>query len=153
MRLRHARAWIVLLASCGTVDPGDNFIPPDIVLDEDVFHCIVQPMVISPQRCASGGSGEAGMCHAARSALILRAAAETDPPPDCSSGRPASVPTSYADNFRAVQISVQADALSSPLYRRPTGLSSHPRVIFPTSSREACLIAAWIDRTPLEDCP
>jgi hypothetical protein len=146
-------SWLAFAAGCGNVDPGDNFLAPDVALDEDLFYCVIQPQVIAPQRCASGGMGEAGMCHADRSAMILRATAETDMPPDCASGAPAMVPASYMDNFAAVQITVQADALSSNLYRRPTGLSSHPRTIFEESSREACLLRAWINMTPIAECP
>ena len=54
-------------------------------------------------------------------------------------------PSEYVRNFEAVQFTVQSDVLSSPFYRRPTGLDSHPRVIFPEGSECAELIAAWID--------
>jgi hypothetical protein len=47
-------------------------------------------------------------------------------------------------NYMAVQLSVQNDALSSPFYRRPVGLDSHPRQIFAEGSAEADLIVQWI---------
>jgi hypothetical protein len=115
------------------------------MLDEDFFYCRVQPEVITLQTCASGSAMDGGGCHASRSALRLDPAAETDPPPACDGdflvGTP---PASYRGNFQAVQFTVQADPLSSAFYRRPIGLDSHPRVIFPDTSPEANVIIEWI---------
>ncbi len=134
-----------LLAGCGTIDPGDNFIPPDRNLDEDFFFCEIQPNVISANSCASGEAGEAGDCHSSRSALRLSADAEMVVPPACMDGVPIEpVPQSYLDNLEAIQFTVQADPLSSPLYRRPLQLDSHPREIFAADSVEANLIIEWI---------
>jgi hypothetical protein len=133
------------IAGCGTIDPGDNFIPPDRMLDEDFFFCEVQPNVISARSCASGEAGEAGDCHSSRSALRLSAMAEMDAPPTCADGRVVgAVPASYEDNLEALRFTVQSDPLSSPLYRRPLQLDSHPRPIFDASSPEAMLIVEWI---------
>ncbi|UJR80688.1 hypothetical protein [Sandaracinus amylolyticus] len=149
MSLRARAAALVALfgcVGCGTVDLGDNIVPPDLMLDEDFFYCRIQPEVIEPQGCAGGGAGEMGMCHTARSALRL---VDTTgiAPPTCADDRvEGTVPAEYVENFQAVQFTVQSDPLSSPFYRRPTGLDSHPRVIFPESSPEADLIAMWIAR-------
>jgi hypothetical protein len=133
------------LVGCGTIDPGDNFIPPDRMLDEDFFFCEIQPNVITAQGCASGASGEAGDCHSSRSALRLSTMAEMEPPPTCMDGKAVGpVPTSYEDNLEAIRFTVQSDPLSSPLYRRPLQLDSHPRQIFDASSPEAALIVQWI---------
>jgi len=132
-------------AGCLTIDPGDDFVPPDVQLSDDVYFCAVQPQVVSALRCASGGPGEAGACHAARSALRLRVDAETDPPPTCENGIPVTtVPPSYVDNLERVRVTVSSDPESSPFYRRPTGLASHPRVVFDTNSPEAELVLDWI---------
>jgi hypothetical protein len=136
---------VLVALGCGTVDPGDNFVSPSLMLDEDFFYCRIQPEVISAQTCASGAAGEAGDCHSARSALRLDPMGETDAPPACDGdflvGAP---PPSYRDNFQSVQFTVQTDPLSSPFYRRPVGLDSHPRQIFPEGSPEADLIIEWI---------
>lgn len=135
----------VLALGCGTVDTGDNFVAPDLMLDEDFFYCRIQPEVITAHSCASGAAGEGGMCHSSMSALRLSPTAETVAPPNCEDGRVVGgVPDPYIDNFTAVQLSVQTDPLSSPFYRRPVGLDSHPRVIFPEGSPEADLIVQWI---------
>ena len=134
-----------LLGGCWTVDAGDNFIPPDRMLDEDFFYCRIQPEVITAHSCASGLGGEGGECHSSKSALRLSTMAEMVAPPECEDGVVVGdVPGSYMDNYQAVQLSVQSDPASSPLLRRPTGEDSHPRVIFDRSSMEADLIVQWI---------
>lgn len=135
----------VLSVGCGTVDPGDNFVTPEPRVDESYFFCVIQPQVISASSCASGASGEAGSCHADRSAMYLDPMAETVPPPTCEMGRPVGdVPMSYRTNLEQVRLRVGNDPQSSPIYRRPLGLDSHPRVIFDEGSMEAQLIADWI---------
>lgn len=131
-----------------TVDLGDNFIPPDVTLDDEFFFCRIQPEILTTHSCAGGGSGEGGMCHSARSALRLDPLAEMESVEcdgDVLVGTP---PASYERNLDAIRFTVQNDALSSPLYRRPLGLDSHPRVIFDPASAEADLIDEWIGGGP-----
>lgn len=135
---------LLVSSGCTTVDLGDNFIPPDLMLDEDFFFCRIQPEVLSANTCASGGAGEGGMCHSSQSALRLDVMAEMESVAcdgDVLVGVP---PASYERNLDAIRFTVQNDSLSSPLYRRPTGLDSHPRTIFATGSVEADLIDQWI---------
>ncbi len=135
------------MVGCGTIDLGDDPVAPEVRLDEGVFHCRVQPEVIGPSRCASGGDGESGACHSARSSLRLASSAENDAPPSCEGGAPVgTVPLSYQANLEAVRFTVTSDPLASPLYRRPTGLDAHPRVIFDEGSAEAELLFDWIAR-------
>ena len=150
---RRTATWIVSilgavpgLLGCGTVDLGDNIVPPDLRLDEDFFYCEIQPNILTAKSCAGGGSGEGGMCHDSRSALML-----VEPmagPPDCTDGvvTGGSIPTDYMANFEAIRFTVQSDPLSSPLYRRPTGMDSHPRQIFPETDACAQMIVDWINR-------
>jgi hypothetical protein len=136
----------VLAAGCGTVDSGDNFVPPDVSLDEDFFFCRIQPEVLTEHSCASGGPGEQGSCHASVSALRLDPMAESQSVA-CEDGMPTGpIPPSYENNLTSVRTVVQPDPLRSPFYRRPIGLDSHPRVIFPEDSPEAMLISEWIRR-------
>lgn len=137
------------LASCqnigATVDLGDNFVAPDLQLDEGTFFCRIQPVVLAMQSCASGGPGEGGSCHSARSSLRLSAEPETIAPPNCDGDTPLeAIPQSYLDNLEAIRFTVNSDFLSSPLFRRPTGLDAHPRTIFPENSPEADLLRDWI---------
>ncbi len=137
--------WLATLG-CGTVDLGDNFVPPDVQLDEGFFFCRVQPEVIAANSCASGGAGEGGMCHSSRSSLRLDPDGETDPPPACNGDTPiGAVPNSYRNNLEAVRFTVQADPLSSPLYRRPLGIDSHPRAVLAGESDPAAqVLFQWI---------
>ena len=136
------------LGGCGIVELGDNIVAPDIQLDEDFFHCRIQPEVISAFSCASGAAGEGGQCHLNRSSLFLEPV--TGSPGQeflCTDGIPNGPPPQASlNNFITVQFTVQSDALSSPFYRRPIGLDSHPREIFDETSPEAQLILEWINR-------
>lgn len=140
-------ALALALGACGTVDLGDNFVAPNLRLDEDFFYCRIQPEVISAQSCASGGAGEMGSCHTARSALRLNADAERVPAPMCDDDRVIGVvPLEYEANLTAVRFTIQSDPQSSPFFTRPTGQASHPRTIFDPASPEAQLIIEWIAR-------
>lgn len=150
-RGRSRRALLVCLSgalSCGVTDLGDNIVPPDLQLDEDFFYCRIQPEVLSAaggrDGCAGGGPSEGGMCHTARSSLRLT---ELDAAQiSCDAGVPVgALPVEATTNLEAVRFTVQSDPLSSPLYRRPTGLDSHPRVLFDEASPEAALIVEWIN--------
>ena len=141
---------VVLAQACaaqngvtGTIDPGDNFVAPDLTLDESFFFCRIEPEVLQKHGCAAGGSGEQGMCHDSRSALRLRVT--SDPPPCDGSKRVVGrVPDAYRADLDAVQYFVQSDPLTSPLYLRPINQASHPRRIFDETDAAAKLITEWI---------
>ncbi|HET6336393.1 MAG TPA: hypothetical protein VFG30_24390 [Polyangiales bacterium] len=126
----------------GTVDLGDNFVAPDLALDEDFFYCRIEPEVIQKFGCATGNAGERGQCHDSRSALQL---IDTSEKATCSNGRlTGAVPDAFAANYEAARFFVQTDPLTSPLYLRPTNQASHPRRIFATNDPAARLITEWI---------
>lgn len=151
---RHAVVSLMIVGllgpGCGTLDLGDNIVPPDLQLDEDFFYCQIQPRILTAKGCATGGAGEGGMCHLDRSALRL--VDTMDLPPDCDDDGAVvggSVSADYVANYEAVQFTVQSGPLSSPFYRRPTGLDSHPGANFPETDDCAILIAEWINRGAL----
>jgi hypothetical protein len=127
----------------GTVDLGDDFVAPELQLDADFFFCRIQPDVLSKHSCASGGAGDGGGCHDSRSALRLLA---TDAPPPCDADGVvvSAIPEAYEANLEAIRFSVQSNPLDSPLYLRPLGRASHPRVIFGEDDPAADLIVDWI---------
>lgn len=150
MMNRIALLGLLLAQACaaengvtGTVDPGDNFVAPDLALDESFFYCRIEPEVIERHGCVSGAAGEQGSCHDSRSALRLQAA---DLPPACdAAGRSVgAIPAAYTSNFDTVQYFVQSDPLTSPFYLRPLNLTSHPRRIFNADDPAAKLIEQWI---------
>src|SRR5689334_6539443 len=71
MRRLFIAGWAVLAGSC-VVDLGDNFVAPDLNLDEAYFYCVIQPQVINTAGCSSGMGAEMGTCHADRSSLRLK---------------------------------------------------------------------------------
>jgi hypothetical protein len=149
--LAQAVAFCLVCGGCGgqdngltgTVDLGDDFVAPDLQLDQDFFYCRIQPEVLSRHSCATGGDGEGGSCHDSESALRLLA---TDAPAPCDGDGIVvdDIPDAYQANFDAVSFSVQSDPLTSPLYLRPTGQASHPRTIFGEDDAAADLIVEWI---------
>ena len=91
--------------------------------------------------------GEEGSCHSDRSSLRL--IATMDPPPMCSDDGVVvggDLSADYVANLEAVRFTIQSDPLSSPFYRRPTGMDSHPRVVVPEDDPCAALIIEWINR-------
>ena len=125
------------------MDLGDNFDAPEIAIDEDFYFCEIQPNVISKSRCSAGGSGDGDGCHAQKSALRL---IDVPSSPRCQDGRViGSPPAEAVVNLERVRAAVGPDADASPLYRRPLGLDSHPRVIFDMRSPEAMLLRQWLN--------
>ncbi len=145
-----AYAAIAAWLGCGTptvadtVALGDNPEAVEIVLDEDFFHCVIQPEVVTAYRCAAGAAEDGGGCHAARSALRL---VEVDGAPRCSEGRVLGVPPDGSVfNLERIRATISGDAEASPFYRRPVGIDSHPRVIFEEDAPAAQRIRDWLDR-------
>jgi hypothetical protein len=150
--LSLALAYCALCGGCGstqdngylgTVDLGDDFVAPELQLDSDFFYCRIQPDVLTKHSCAGGGSGESGSCHDSRSALRL-IATDATAPCDGDDVVIGAVPDQLQDNFEAISFSVQSNALDSPLYLRPLGRASHPRMIFDEGDPAADLIVEWI---------
>jgi len=127
----------------GTVDLGDDFVAPQLQLDEAFFYCKIQPQVLTKYGCATGRSDEKGGCHDSRSSLRLIA---TDDPPPCDKkgALVGAVPDAYKANLEAIRFAVQSDPLTSPLYLRPLNKASHPRAIFGENDPAAQLIVEWI---------
>ena len=135
--------------ACGTVDLGDNIVPPSVRLDEDFFYCRIQPDVIVGRGCATGMAGDTGGCHLTQSALLLEdasGAARPDCDADGALSPGAVVPDVYMRNLTRIRFTVASDPESSPFYRRPLQMDSHPRAIFVLGSPEELLIAEWIGR-------
>lgn len=127
-----------------TVDLGDHLQAPELALDEDFFYCSVQPRVLTEYRCAAGDPSDGGGCHAQKSALRL---IEVKEDARCKDGRVIGTPPAEAQtNLARVLPAVGVDPLSSPLYARPLGLASHPRVIFDEGSEPAQILRDWLSQ-------
>ncbi|MBX7193559.1 MAG: hypothetical protein K1X94_16000 [Sandaracinaceae bacterium] len=135
----------VLVGACGTIDLGDNIVPPNVRVDEDRFYCEIAPQILAAHSCATGGTAECtGMsCHASTSSFRL---ARTVTLPMCTDGAPVGpVDPALADDYRAVTLFLGSDSASSPFWRRPVHADSHPCTVFSEMSPESELIADWIE--------
>lgn len=153
---RLLRPWALLLGvaafspGCGTIELGENIVQPNTQLSEDYFYCFIQPDVVQAAGCATGMAGDTGGCHMSQSSLRLVDTTGTTRPSCTGSMDMASdvrlapgaiVPPEYIDNFQRVQFTLGPDAESSPFYRRPTMMDSHPRVAVDSAQEQ--LILNW----------
>lgn len=137
---------------CTTVDPGPNFVVPDEQFDADFFFCRVEPELLVTKKCGSGdpGAGDAANgCHFNSSAVSGMALRNHDPIP-CDGDRPTNRallnPGGAAQgNLQAVTLVMSRDALTAPLYVRPTG-QNHPRAIFPREDPFLEVLRQWAQR-------
>jgi hypothetical protein len=138
------------MAGCGTVDLGEDIVPPDLQLDEDFFFCEIQPNCLTRHGCATGMPSESGTCHAQGTTSLLLVETPA-PPPECTDGVVigGTVDPDYMANFEAVRFTVQSDPESSPILQRPLMRMSHPRQIFNEDDECAALLVEWINRGAL----
>jgi hypothetical protein len=135
----------LLVAGCGTIELGDNIVPPNVRVDEDRFYCEIAPQVLAARSCATGGTSECTgtSCHASTSSFRL---SESPMLPRCEDGAPIDpIDPALSDDYRSVTLFLGSDARSSPFFRRPVRVDSHPCQVFSESSTEADLIADWIE--------
>jgi hypothetical protein len=154
---RRAAAVACLLAaaagaaSCTTIDPGPNFVIPDVTFNADYFYCHVEPELIFAKNCGPGDPSlgdSANGCHYNPSAvsgmaLIQHPAVDCgggDHPVDSSqtgTGGPAQ------GNLEAVSLEMNQDWQTAPLFVRPSG-NNHPRQIFTQSDMQVRnLLMTW----------
>ncbi len=131
---------------CATVEPGEDFDIADVVYDENFYYCRIEPMLFA-SRCGPGDAGQGdtgGGCHFNVTSFRL-----TDYTPlvgdSCGGGIVPSQPPPAAarHNYTVAQTQMALNPDLAALLNRPTGKTSHPRVIFPAQSPEADLIRQW----------
>jgi hypothetical protein len=150
-------AALVAHPQCTSVDPGRDFVVPDIVFDANYFYCHVEPGLIFNYGCGTGvGSpgGASNACHFNASAVSGMALID-HPPIDCGGGDVPLDPTQTAPgspaqaNLEAVSIEMDQDYTTAPLYTRPSDLSgcppsAHPRCVYPhTDPTVNQLLSTW----------
>jgi hypothetical protein len=136
-------AGLLAQSECVSVDPGKDFVVPDIVFDQNYFYCHVEPGLIFTYSCGTGDSSKGDPpngCHFNASA-VSGMALLNHPPVNCGGGDEPVDPTQTgpgspaASNFEAVSIEMNQDYTSAALYARPSNLSgcpptAHPRCVF-----------------------
>lgn len=126
---------VVALAGCTTVELGEPPTQPFLALDEDTFHCVIQPQVIEQYGCAGSG------CHLNGTSMPLEQTAAAN----CVDGVAVDpIPPGSIANLRAAESRVQGDPASSPFFRAPVGMDSHPEIVFDVNSDPANSVADWI---------
>ena len=149
---RSAWAGAAILTGCTTVDPGPNFVVPDVNFDANYFYCHVEPQVIfNPSN--SCGDKVAGSCHFTASA-VAGMVLITHPPIDCGGGDVPLDPTQTGNggpaesNLQSVSIWMDRDYMNAPFYLRPTQQEPHPVMIFPADPNDpnVTVIATWAQK-------
>jgi hypothetical protein len=140
-----ALAW-ALSWSCSTVEPGGDPKIAQVVYDDDFFYCQVQPNVIVPQSCATGdqAKGDIGGCHASGTPFRVLPLGPNDMVAcDANGKHTGGISQVASSNYGAAQFEMNPDPESAPLLTHPTQKTTHPRLIFDTSSMEADIIRQW----------
>jgi hypothetical protein len=158
-RLACAGASLLLLAAafsaaCTTVDPGQNFVVPNVSFDPNYFYCHVEPQFIfAPMySCGTGQSTDPpNGCHFNPSA-VSGMALINHPLVDCGGG---DIPVNQsqigtgsaaASNYESVSIEMNVDWMNAPVFVRPTG-HTHPRQIFPeTDMNVTMILSTWASK-------
>ena len=134
------------LLGCTSVDPGPDFVVPNITFDPDYFYCHVEPQFIfgANYKCGTGDTtkGDPGNgCHFNPSA-VTGMQLQDHPPVNCNGGdHPVDLSQlgnglPPAANLQAVSLEMNADYTAAPVFVRPTG-NTHPRAVFSTSDSTA----------------
>jgi hypothetical protein len=151
--------WAVLLVvplfGCTTIDPGTNFSVATDTFDADYFYCHVEPELIFQQKCGPGLASDNGSCHF--SAAVNGMNLQDHAPIDCGGGDHPALDAQGLDstgtgspaqgNLTAVSFEMNRDYTMAPLWLRPTGQITHPRMIFPpTDVQVQQLLSTWASK-------
>ena len=136
---------LIGVGSCSTIEPGADPRIAQVVYDEDFFYCEVQPKVLVPQNCSAGDpSKDSGGCHATATPFRVLALGANDMVTcDANGKHTGNIPQIAQSNYGAAQAEMTPDAETAPLLTHPTQKTTHPRLIFDTSSMEAEIIRQW----------
>jgi hypothetical protein len=146
-----AGVLVAAATGCTTVDPGANFVIPDVTFNADYFYCHVEPELIFAKNCGPGDPSlgdKANSCHYNPSAVSGMQLIQ-HPPVNCGGGDH-PVDTSQTgtggpaqSNLEAVSLEMSTDWQTAPLFVRPSG-NNHPRAVFSQSdSQVRTLLMTW----------
>jgi hypothetical protein len=144
-----------LLLRCTTVDPGPNYVVPNVAFDADYFYCHVEPEVLVAKKCGPGdpsaGDGANG-CHFNSSAVSGMALID-HPAIDCGDGDHPVDRTQVGTgspaqaNLQAASLEMDRTYTNAQLFLRPTRCSgqcqNHPRQVFDANDGVVAVIATW----------
>ncbi len=124
--------------SCETVDPGSDYVVPQVQFDANYFYCVVEPKIImggltlDHQTC--GGTASQG-CHYSDKVPEMPLQPLTAPVP-CSGGAPVNPGdvasgTAPALNLASVSLQMSSIYTDAPIFLWPTQqVSAHPALVY-----------------------
>jgi hypothetical protein len=157
---RAAVAGLLGLAGCVSVDPGPDFVVPEVVFDANYFYCHVEPGMMFAYNCGPGDPSKGDPnngCHYNPSAVSGMALLQHTPI-DCGGG---DVPVDLTQvgsgspaesNLQAVSLEFSKDWQTSTLYTRPSSYdghnpAAHPRAVFDQSDQVIVqLLSTWASK-------
>jgi hypothetical protein len=142
------------LAGCVTIDPGANFVVPDVTFDSDYFYCHIEPELIFAKNCGPGDptkGDSTNSCHYNPSAVSGMALIQ-HPAVDCGGGdHPLDTSQTGTGgpaqgNLEAVSLEMSTQWETAPLFVRPSG-NNHPRAVFDQSDPQVrMLLSTWASK-------
>jgi hypothetical protein len=156
LAMTRRAALLALLFSpvgCTTVDPGQNFSPPNNVFDADFFYCHVEPEYLFAQKCGPGDPSKGDRTNGCHFNTALTGMQLIDHPAvNCGggdhpvdrtqigSGSPAQ------NNFEQASFEMNRQYMAAAIFVRPAG-NNHPRPIFDSSDPQVNqVLSAWASR-------
>lgn len=150
------------MLSCVSIDPGQDFVLPQTVFDQDYFYCHVEPGMLfaSAYMCGPGDPTKGDRpngCHFNPSSVTGMVLID-HPLIDCGGG---DVPLDLTQvgegspaqsNYQSASLEMSTDYTTAPIFVRPSsykGLppSAHPRAIFDQSDPNVnMLLSTWATR-------
>jgi hypothetical protein len=146
-------ALLVSPAACTTVEPGENFSPPNTVFDADYFYCHVEPEYIFAKKCGPGDPSKGDQANSCHFNPVLTGMQLMDHPAVNCGGGDHPVDTSQIgsgspaqNNFEKASFEMNRQYNTAAIFVRPSG-SNHPRQIFdPSDAQVNQILAAWAAR-------
>jgi hypothetical protein len=138
--------------SCETVDPGQDYVVPQVQFDANYFYCVVEPQIImgalTLNHQACGGTASQG-CHYSDKVPEMPLQPLTSPvlcnggvpvnPGDVASG------TAPALNLASVSLQMSAVYTDAPIFLWPTQqVAAHPALVYPqTDTTIVDILKTW----------
>ena len=151
---------LMALPSCTSVDPGADFVVPQVVFDANFFYCHVEPEMIFAYSCGSGDPSKGDPpngCHF-NGSVVSGMALTNHPAVDCGGG---DIPVDQTQigtgspaetNYGLVSLEFSKDYTTSALFTRPSSFqgqnpAAHPRAVFDQSDTTInTLLSTWASK-------
>lgn len=148
------------LLGCTSVDPGPDYVVPEVVFDDNYFYCHVEPQLIFAYNCGPGDPSKgdpSNGCHF-NSSVVSGMALQNHTPVDCGGGDIPLDPTTVGvgspaqTDYGLVSLEFSKDYTTSALFTRPSSFNgqppaAHPRAIFDQGDQAINdLLSTWASK-------